>query len=241
MLQSLQVQSYRRHQVNGPRMFGIVSLWTLIACIANFGPNLTQAATLELEGKGASLPSNVYVQASLVYGIVQDDVKIVYTKTGSSTGKKLMRDGLSYFAGSDSPIAESYYTTSPDLQMYPTVATAIVPVYNLPGIEKLVLSREALVGIFNGTITNWRDSIITTTNVGVTLPDETIIPMARGDGSGTTSVFSSALAAFSSGWNSVYGIDDEINWNSTVQTKPKSHILLSSVLLTPYSICCKCY
>ena len=36
------------------------------------------------------------------------------------------------FAGSDSLLKDAEYDAYPDLQMYPTVAAAVVPIYNLP-------------------------------------------------------------------------------------------------------------
>lgn len=45
--------------------------------------------------------------------------------------------------------------------MYPTVAAAVVPIYNLgshlPNNNSLILSREVLVEIFAGNITKWND------------------------------------------------------------------------------------
>lgn len=48
---------------------------------------------------------------------------------------------------------QSDYDAYPDLQMYPVLATAIVPVYNLKGVKGLVLTRTALAQIFSGQIT----------------------------------------------------------------------------------------
>ena len=56
--------------------------------------------------------------------------------------------------------------------------------YNLPGVDRLTLSRELIVGFYNGTITRWNDPAIQSLNSDVTLPDERIHVAARSDKSG---------------------------------------------------------
>ena len=45
------------------------------------------------------------------------------------------------WAGSDSLLKDDEYSEYPDLQMYPTVAGAVVPVYNLPELEACLRAR----------------------------------------------------------------------------------------------------
>lgn len=47
---------------------------------------------------------------------------------------------------------QSDYNKYPDIQMYPVLATAIVPVYNLNGPQNLILSTTVLSQIFSGQI-----------------------------------------------------------------------------------------
>jgi ABC-type phosphate transport system substrate-binding protein len=64
------------------------------------------------------------------------------------------------------------------------------------GTSKLDLSRESYCGIFTGKITDWNDSHLTADNKGVSLTGGVSKPIevvVRGDGSGTTFVFSNAL------------------------------------------------
>ena len=79
-------------------------------------------------------------------------------------------------------------------------------VFNIPGISSLNLTREVIVGIFNGSYTYWNDSHIQEVNPGIVLPGETIVPIARADKSGSTEIFTSALASFSSQWLGTYGV-----------------------------------
>ena len=65
--------------------------------------------------------------------------------------------------------------------------------YNIPGVEDLVLTREQVVGIYNGSINNWNDSVFAEHNPGVDLPNATIVPVARLDSSGSTEIFTKSL------------------------------------------------
>ena len=56
--------------------------------------------------------------------------------------------------------------------------------YNLPGVANLILSRDQIVGIYNGTITRWNDSGIQALNADVTLPPQPVRVIARADKSG---------------------------------------------------------
>ena len=47
----------------------------------------------------------------------------------------------------------------------------IALVYNLPGIQTLVVNSDVLAKIFSGGITKWNDPILAALNPGVALPD----------------------------------------------------------------------
>src|SRR5262249_56592373 len=95
----------------------------------------------------------------------------------------------------------------------PMTAGSVVLAYNLPGAPaELKLSREAYVGIFLGTITNWNDPKIAAANPGVKLPDLKITPVTRSDGSGTTFVFTQHLSAVSDDWKKGPGTGKSVNF-----------------------------
>ena len=77
--------------------------------------------------------------------------------------------------------------------------------YNIPDLYDLNLTRDALVGVYNGSITQWDDPTIQSVNPGYTFPNEDIHVVARADFSGTTAIFTSALSSFSSEWSDTYG------------------------------------
>ena len=89
--------------------------------------------------------------------------------------------------------------------MFKNTFRAVVLAYNVPGIPDLILSREHIVGIYNGSIQWWNDSRIVGNNRKFTFPNKRIWVVARADDSGTTEVFTSALSSFDSRWNASYG------------------------------------
>ena len=131
---------------------------------------------------------------------------INYQGIGSGGGKKAIVDGTVDYAGSDSLVTDAEYTAGKDLQMYPMVAGPLAFIYNLEGAAAgdpaLVLDRETLVGIYNGTIKTWNDPAIVSLNPDLAkkLPAKTITVAHRSDGSGTTEIMTNALSSFSADW-----------------------------------------
>jgi phosphate transport system substrate-binding protein len=75
-----------------------------------------------------------------------------------------------------------------------------------------VLDRQTLVDIYNAKITKWNDPAIVALNPGLDgyLPDATITAVHRSDGSGTTEIFTKALASFSADWTA--GGASSVEW-----------------------------
>ena len=91
--------------------------------------------------------------------------------------------------------------------------------YNIPGVTNLVLSREQIVGIYNGSVNNWNDTTFIEHNPGLDLPDATIVPVARYDSSGSTEIFTRSLSSFSDAWATQYGVfSNRTGWNASVVT-----------------------
>jgi len=89
--------------------------------------------------------------------------------------------------------------------------------YNIPGVTNLVLTREQIVGIYNGSINNWGHSTFAKHNPGVDMPNATIVPIARYDSSGATEIFTRSLSSFSDAWEARYGIfSTPGGWNASV-------------------------
>jgi phosphate transport system substrate-binding protein len=171
------------------------------------------AGSVQINGAGATFPLPVYTEWIYAYQYVDPSVTLNYQGIGSGGGKKAIIDNTVDFAGSDSLLTDAEYTSGKDLQMYPMVAGAVVPIYNVTGItQTLTIDGIVLVGIYNATITKWNDPAITALNPGIKLPDASITAVHRSDGSGTTELFTKALASFSDTWKNGPGSGTSVEW-----------------------------
>ena len=179
------------------------------------------AGSVQINGAGATFPLPVYTEWTYAYSYVDPAVVINYQGIGSGGGKKAIIDNTVDFAGSDSLLKDEEYTNGKDLQMYPMLAGAVVPIYNLKlakevpadvKLPKLTLDRQTLVDIYNAKITKWNDPAILALNPDYKdyLPDASITAVHRSDGSGTTEIFTKALTAFSADWTA--GGASSVEW-----------------------------
>ena len=177
-------------------------------------PTPMAPGSVQITGAGATFPDPVYTEWRFAYPYVDPSVVINYQAIGSGGGKKAIVDGTVDFAGSDSLLTTEYTaTTKGQLQMFPTLAGAIVPVFNIQGYTgTLVLDGPTLVGIYSGKITNWNDPAITKLNPDANLPNAQITAVHRSDGSGTTEAFTKYLAAVSDDWKSSVGAGQSVQW-----------------------------
>eukprot|EP01012_Entosiphon_sulcatum_P057497 TRINITY_DN81272_c0_g1_i1.p1 TRINITY_DN81272_c0_g1~~TRINITY_DN81272_c0_g1_i1.p1 ORF type:complete len:703 (+),score=98.34 TRINITY_DN81272_c0_g1_i1:37-2145(+) len=161
------------------------------ASVACSSPSLTAS--------GSSLIASL--QKQLSFGFEQGPFKILYNSTGSGTGKTQILQRQVDFAATESLLSDAQYSTAPDLQMIPTFASAVCVAYNLPNdprTEHLNLTKTALALIFSGRVTSWQDPVILSSNprLASLLPSTAPIRVVRKDSSGTTEVFTAALASF---------------------------------------------
>ncbi len=172
---------------------------------------------LLINGAGATFPYPLYSRWFYEYAFVNPALKFNYQSIGSGGGIAQIKAKTVDFAGSDAILTDAdYAAVAPArLQMLPIVAGAVVPTYNvkeLAGKDPLVFDSKTMAGIFLGTITKWNDPMIVALNPGLTLPAKDIIVVHRSDGSGTTFIFTSYLAAISSDWKSKVGASTSVNW-----------------------------
>lgn len=180
-----------------------------------------RAVTAKLTGSGASFPDPIYQTWIKAYKAVAPNVEINYQSVGSGQGRKDFFGAVTDFGGTDKFASDNELKAATDpttgtlkseVLHIPTVLGAVVPTYNLPGVDKLQFSGETLAGIFLGTIANWNDPKIAADNPGVTLPDTEITVAHRSDGSGTTSIFTNYLSSVSPEWKSKVGSGDTVQW-----------------------------
>ena len=112
------------------------------------------------------------------------------------------------YAASDANFSPADYAYFPDLRIFPTIAGAVVPIYNVPELANistpLVLSRATILGIYSFDIKFWNDSRIIIDNshspaiqAGLANATAAIKIVVREDSSGTSSIFTGALGYMS--------------------------------------------
>jgi phosphate transport system substrate-binding protein len=131
--------------------------------------------------------------------------QINYKGVGSGAGIQDFLQGNTAWAGSDSPLKDDEVAKSKSVCKggqgidLPMVGGPIAIMYNLPGVDNLVLDAPTLAKLFNNKITKWNDQAIAKLNPGVTLPDLAVQAFHRSDDSGTTDNFTKYLIATAPG------------------------------------------
>lgn len=193
-------------------------LFTLLACNSNkneSGPVGTGAGNgNQLIGAGSTFVYPIMSRWISDFREKNPAVEINYQSIGSGGGIQQLTKGLVQFAASDMPV---------DDQKADSIAGGVVqlaesagPVcitYNLPELKQpLKLSAAALSGIFLGTVKTWQDPLLKKDNPGVKLPNTPIAVAHRSDGSGTTSIFTTYLAAVNPEWKTKVGQGLSVSW-----------------------------
>jgi phosphate transport system substrate-binding protein len=173
---------------------------------------LTGAKAADITGAGATFPFPVYAKWAEAYK-KETGNSLNYQSIGSSGGIRQIRAKTVDFGATDAPLTGEQLQKDGFVQ-FPAVMGGVVPVVNVPGVAsgQLKLTGEVLADIFAGKIAKWNDPKIAQINQGVTLPDATITPVYRSDGSGTTSVFTTYLSEVSANWKSGPGAGASVQW-----------------------------
>jgi len=167
----------------------------------------------QLSGAGASFPAPLYQRWGVEYNKIHPDVQVNYQSVGSGAGVKNFTAGVVDFGASDAAMSDAEIAkVAKGVVMIPATAGEVVFAYNLPGVEKLNLTREAMSGIFLGKVTKWNDPVIAKANPGAKLPQLPIMVAYRSDGSGTTYVFTQHLSAISPEFKEKIGTDKSVTF-----------------------------
>jgi phosphate transport system substrate-binding protein len=184
---------------------GAVAVLLLLAT-----PSAAAQGYVPISGSGSTWSVNALDQwrrnVDSLYGM-----RVDFSPQGSSQGRADFKAQLVNFAVSeieygltdnnvkDDPPRLGPNGTEGGFAYMPIVAGGTSFMYNLKignnRVTNLRLSGENIAKIFTKKITNWSDPAIKADNPGLTLPARPIVPVVRGDGSGTTAQFTKWLAA----------------------------------------------
>jgi phosphate transport system substrate-binding protein len=183
------------------------------------------AEAVELSGRGATFVEPVMKFWTTEFrDQTNGRVTVSYTGSGSGNGVSSMTDRLADFGCSDAPMNRKQLDLAVSrggpVVHVPLVIGAVVPMYNLPGVEKpIAFSGPVIADVFMGKITRWNDPKLAALNPGVNLPDLGIQPVARSDASGTSFIFSDYLAKVSPEFRASVGASNEPHWPERVGVK----------------------
>ena len=186
-----------------------------IATIAAAAPLMVAcggtSTTFKLDGAGATFPAPLYTAwFETMAGETGNQVN--YQAVGSGAGVRQYMDGTVDFGASDGAVSDEKQKIP--MVHIPMTGGAIVPAYNMPGCD-VKMTQTQLADVYLGKITNW-------STFGC--DSQTIVPVFRSDGSGTTKGFTNSLSAFSSEWKENVGTGKAVKWPAGVGGKGNSGV-----------------
>jgi phosphate transport system substrate-binding protein len=223
------MQLRRRQRFTMAGVAAVATVLSLAACSSSSTTTSTPASTSSstasaaalsgtLNGSGSTFQLTYQEAAISAFKTVQSGMTVNYGGGGSGKGRTDLASGVVNFAGSDStiPSSEASSFTGKTVLYFPVVIGPITVSYNLSGLSKpLQLTPEVIANIFQGKITTWNNSAITSINPGVTLPSSSITIAVRSDSSGTTQNFSLFLEKATPAWT--LGSSSTIKWPGTAR------------------------
>lgn len=171
------------------------------------------ADEVTLQGSGATFPAPLYKRWFLeLYrnGLARDAQELIapyrlrtnYQPIGSGAGTRQFREGLTHFGASDDAkqddLTKITKERGAEAFALPMTAGTIVLAYHVPPLKAagkvLLLTRENLLKILFGEITEWGDDRLTASNPDLRGYHQKIAWVRRSDSSGTTAAFTKHLA-----------------------------------------------
>jgi len=218
------------------------------------GGSAVDAQQVMLAGAGATFPYPLYARWAAAYA-AQRGVRITYQPIGSAGGIQQFVAGAVDFGATDAlPTAAQLAQASGQVLFIPTVAGAVVPVYNLreqgpdtqttPQTEAtpgkvigpgLAFTGAVLADIFLGKIKMWDDRRIAEANPQVKLPSRPITVIHRSDDSGTTAIWTNYLSKTSREWKDRVGEGSAPKWPTGKEARGNQGVA-DAVRQTPNSL-----
>ena len=185
----------------------------LVPALAACGGSKKNGGTIS--GAGATFPQPVYDEWASRFKD-QSGTTVNYQGIGSGGGVAQFTAGTVDFGASDAAMTDAELAAARkkgEPVHVPTVFGAVTVAYNVSGLKKgLKLDGPTIADMFLGRVKKWNDPAIASLNPGVKLPSTPITIVHRSDASGTTKLFTSFLAAYSTAWKNGPGVDKTVKW-----------------------------
>ncbi len=171
-------------------------------------------ANQKINGAGATFPYPLYSKWFSEYSKNHPGIEFNYQSIGSGGGIKQVIAQTVDFGATDAPMTdEELKQAKTPIHHIPTVLGAVTVAYNLKTVSTgLKLDGDVLGKIFTGSITKWNDPQIQKLNPSVKLPAIDVLVVRRSDGSGTTFVFTTFMAAASTEFQTKIGAGKNVTW-----------------------------
>src|SRR5438045_4540490 len=91
---------------------------------------------IQINGAGATFPYPIYSKWFDEFNKLHPNVQINYQSVGSGAGIRQVTNQTVFFGATDGPMTPDQMLAAPGkILHFPTVLGAVVPVYNIPGIN----------------------------------------------------------------------------------------------------------
>jgi phosphate ABC transporter phosphate-binding protein len=201
-----------RHRGRGRYVVVVAAVVVVLLAVVVRPASRASADTfVPVSGAGSTWSANALNQ--WIADVSPRGMRINYAPTGSSDGRHQFLQGTVDFAASDIPFqshpedGSAPETPAGGSYAYmPITSGGTTFTYNLlingKRVTNLRLSGQNIAKIFTGVITSWSDPALASDNPGLTLPNRTITPVVRSDGSGSTAQFTLwMISQFPDVWN----------------------------------------
>jgi phosphate transport system substrate-binding protein len=192
---------------------GMVLMSLVLTFVVNpCPPRCSAQDTVVLVGSGSTVPAPLYSKWADQYNKRSPALQMRYLPVGTSESIKLISSGVGDFAAGEAPLTARERADGGLIQV-PAILIAIVPIYNLPGLEgELRLSGAVLADIFLGRVKTWSSTSIAKLNPRLSLPDLPIKVVYRPAGKGSNYVFSEFLSKSSRQFKAQIGTSASPEW-----------------------------
>ena len=162
------------------------------------------------------LTSLAMADVTLSYLVIDSTVTFTTTLGTGPTNLATVTDDTIDFGITSQGLTDTQALAAPDVTMYPFLCTGVVPIYRLDAIASanlpLVLSRDVLVQMYMGDISQWDDSRISAINPALTLPAVPIIVVFHNETITLNTIFTRALNKFNATWSNVSTVSTNPDW-----------------------------